>query len=96
MGLDNFFTPPVQGILLLHIGSHGRYAAAWRHVGVRVEHPAIRLQKTCIPPLPDETEQGQVIRAPSPHWQQSVMVQMVENAVDAGLHLPIHTARMAG
>jgi site-specific DNA recombinase len=58
--------------------------------GVRVDHPAIRLQNPGFQPLPDQAQKGPVIDARGQHLQQPVMVHVVEQALNIGLdHLAI-------
>jgi len=85
VGRDHLLPPPVQRIMHIHVGSHGRAHAALRDPGVRVEHPPIRLQNPGFQPLPEQAQKGPVLAPHAQPLQPPVLVPGVEKALAVGL-----------
>jgi hypothetical protein len=86
LACDHLCNPPVQRIMPIDVGAHGRADAALRDAGVRGDHPAGRLQNACLQPLPEQAQKGPVLEAPPQPLPQPGMVHVVEDAVTIGLH----------
>jgi hypothetical protein len=86
VGFDHFSKPQVQRLMQIDVGYHGRDDPTLRDPGVRVEHPAIRLQNPGFQPLPDQPQKGPVVDAHTQHPQPPVMVHVVEKAFNVGLY----------
>ena len=85
VGLDHVCTPQGQRLRPRDVGHHGRADPPVRDPGVRVAHPALRLQPPGLQPRPEPAQQGPGIAAQPPQPPPPVRVPGVANAVTIGL-----------
>jgi hypothetical protein len=67
-----------------------RQCRALRRAGLRMHDRSVGLQNTGLQPLTNQSQEGPVVDALLEHLQQPVVVEIIEEALDVGLHdIPI-------